>query len=311
MSHFFIERPVFAWVIAIVIMLTGLLAVRSLPIEQYPKIAPPTVSIRANYPGASAATVENAVTQVVEQKLTGIDNLRYFSASSSDGSMSITLTFEPGTDPDIAQVQTQNKVSSAVSTLPQEVQQQGVSVTKSNDSFLLVVGFYSKDGAMSNQKISDLLVSKFQDPISRINGVGSVRVFGGQNAMRVWLDPSKLYSYNLTPIDVYSAIGVQNTDIAAGQLGGMPAIEGQQVNATIKAQSRLETVQDFENIVLRVNTDGSQLRVKDVAKVEIGTEDYDRIARYKRQPAAGMAISLATGANALDTADAVKARRES
>ncbi|MDY0028730.1 MAG: efflux RND transporter permease subunit [Pseudobdellovibrionaceae bacterium] len=310
MSHFFIERPVFAWVIAIVIMLTGLLAVRSLPIEQYPKIAPPTVSIRANYPGASAATVENAVTQVIEQKLTGIDNLRYFSASSSDGSMSITLTFEPGTDPDIAQVQTQNKVSSAVSTLPQEVQQQGVSVTKSNDSFLLVVGFYSKDGAMSNQKISDLLVSKFQDPISRINGVGSVRVFGGQNAMRVWLDPSKLYSYNLTPIDVYSAIDVQNTDIAAGQLGGMPAIEGQQVNATIKAQSRLETVQDFENIVLRVNTDGSQLRVKDVAKVEIGTEDYDRIARYKRQPAAGMAISLATGANALDTADAVKARVE-
>lgn len=310
MAGFFIDRPVFAWVIAIIIMLAGVLSIQSLPIQQYPSIAPPTVSIRANYPGASAKTVENAVTQVIEQQLTGIDNLRYFSSSSSDGSMSITLTFEPEADPDIAQVQTQNKVQSAVSTLPQEVQQQGVSVTKSNDSFLLVVGFYSEDGSMSDQQISDLLVSQFEDPISRVSGVGSVRVFGGQNAMRVWLDPAKLYSYNLTPSDVQSAIQVQNTDIAAGQLGGMPAIQGQQINATIKAQARLETVQDFENIVLRVNTDGSQVRVRDVAKVEIGTEDYERIARYKRKPAAGMAISLATGANALDTADAVKERVE-
>lgn len=310
MARFFIDRPVFAWVIAIIIMLTGLLAIRQLPIQQYPTIAPPTVSIRANYPGASAKTVENAVTQVIEQQLTGIDNLRYFSSSSSDGSMSITLTFEPEANPDIAQVQTQNKVQSAISTLPQEVQQQGVSVTKSNDSFLLVVGFYSEDESMTDQQISDLLVSKYEDPIARINGVGSVRVFGGQNAMRIWLDPAKLYSYNLTPTDVYSAVQVQNTDIAAGQLGGTPAIEGQQINATIKAQARLETVKDFENIVLRVNTDGSQVRVRDVAKVEIGTEDYDRIARYKRKPAAGMAISLATGANALDTAEAVKKRVE-
>lgn len=310
MARFFIDRPVFAWVIAIIIMLAGTLAIFELPIEQYPKVAPPTVSISATYPGASAETVENSVTQVIEQNLTGIDNLRYFTSNSADGSANITLTFEPEADPDIAQVQTQNKLQNATTRLPQEVQQQGLSVTKSNDTMMLVVGFYSENGEMSQDELSDMLISDFQDPISRVNGVGSVRVFGSQNAMRIWLDPAKLYSYNLTPLDVQSAIQVQNTDIAAGQLGAMPAVEGQQINATIKAQSKLQTVDDFQRIVLRVNTDGSQVRLKDVATIELGTEDYARIARYKRQPAAGMAVSLATGANALETSEAVKKRVE-
>jgi multidrug efflux pump len=310
MARFFIDRPVFAWVIALIIMLAGVLSIRSLPIEQYPKVAPPTVAVNAVYPGASAETVENAVTQVIEQRLTGIDHLRYFTSSSSDGSMTITLTFEPEADPDIAQVQTQNKVQGAVTQLPQEVQAQGVTVTKSNDSFLLVVGVYSENGGMSQGDLGDLLVSTFREPISRIDGVGNVRVFGDQHAMRIWLDPERLYSYNLTPLDVQKAIEVQNTDISAGQLGGMPVLQGQQINATIKAQSRLKTVDDFKRIVLRVNTDGSQVRLGDVAKVEIGSESYERIVRYKRHPAAGMAITLATGANALETADLVKKKVE-
>ncbi len=306
MARFFIDRPVFAWVIAIVIMLAGILSIRSLPIEQYPKVAPPTVAINASYPGASADTVENSVTQVIEQRLTGIDHLRYFTSSSADGSMTITLTFEPEADPDIAQVQTQNKVQGAVTQLPQEVQALGVTVTKSNDSFLLVVGVYSEDGSMSQGELSDMLVSTFREPISRVNGVGNVRIFGEQHAMRIWLDPDKLYSYNLTPLDVQQAIKAQNIDISAGQLGGMPAVQSQQINATVKAQSRLSTVEDFERIILRVNTDGSQVRLKDVANIEIGSDSYDRIVRYKRKPAAGLAITLATGANALETAELVK-----
>lgn len=310
MARFFIDRPVFAWVIAIIIMLAGILSIRSLPIEQYPKVAPPTVAVNASYPGASAETVENAVTQVIEQRLTGIDHLRYFTSSSSDGAMSITLTFEPEADPDIAQVQTQNKVQGAVTQLPQEVQALGVTVTKSNDSFLLVVGLYSEDGSYSQSDLGDLLVSTFREPISRVSGVGNVRIFGDQYAMRIWLDPAKLYSYNLTPLDVQNAVQIQNTDISAGQLGGMPAAEGQQINATIKAQARLESVEDFERIVLRVNTDGSQVRLKDVATLELGSESYERIVRYKRKPAAGMAIILATGANALETAELVKQKVE-
>ncbi len=308
MARFFIDRPVFAWVLAIITIMAGLLSIQSLPIEQYPKVAPPSVSITASYPGASAETIENTVTQIIEQSLTGIDNLRYFTASSENTRMTITLTFEPGTDPDTAQVQTQNKVQSAMSLLPNPVQQQGVTVNKSNDSFAVVVGFYSKDGSQSQFDLSDLLVSEFQDPISRVNGVGKVRVFGAQRSMRIWLDPEKLYSYNMTPVDVQSAVQTQNTDISAGQLGGMPAIEGQQINATITAQSILRTVEDFENIVLRVNTDGSQVRVKDVARVELGSENYSYIARYNRMPASGMAVSLATGANALETIEAVKAK---
>ncbi len=308
MARFFIERPVFAWVIAIIIMLAGILSIQNLPVELYPKVAPPTVAINANYPGASAETVENAVTQIIEQRLIGIDYLRYFSSSSSDGSMSITLTFEPEADPDIAQVQTQNKVQGAVTQLPQEVQALGITVTKANDSFLLVAGFYSKDGRFSQGELGDMLVTNFRDTISRINGVGSVRIFGEQHSMRVWLNPEKLHSYNMTPLDVQSAIQVQNTDISAGQLGGMPAVKGQQINATITAQSRLQTVEDFKRIILRVNTDGSQVRLRDVARVELGSESYDRIVRYKRLPAAGLAVTLSTGANALKTAEAVKAR---
>ncbi len=306
MARFFIDRPVFAWVIAIIIMLAGVLAIRSLPVEQYPKIAPPTVAISASYPGASAETVENAVTQVIEQRLTGIDQMRYYNASSQDGSMTITITFEPGVDPDIAQVQTQNKVQGAISLLPQEVQAQGVTVTKSNDTFLMVVGFYTEDGSLTQGDLGDMLVSKFRDPISRVNGIGSVRVFGSQHAMRIWLDPAKLFSYGMTPLQVQSAIREQNTDISAGQLGALPAISGQQINATVTAQSRLQTVQDFKDIILRVNTDGGQVRLSDVARVELGSESYATIARYKRMPASGMAVSLATGANALDTAAAVK-----
>ena len=306
MARFFIDRPVFAWVIAIIIMLAGALSIRALPIEQYPKVAPPTVSINASYPGASAETVENAVTQVIEQRLTGIDHLRYFTSSSSDGSMSITLTFEPEADPDIAQVQTQNKVQGAVTQLPQEVQALGVTVAKSNSSFLLVVGIYAEDDSLTQGDLGDLLVSSFRDPLSRVNGVGNVQIFGDQHAMRIWLDPAKLYSYNLTPLDVQQAVQIQNTDISAGQLGGMPAAPNQQINATVKAQARLESVEDFERIVLRVNTDGSQVRLKDVATLELGSESYDRIVRYKRKPAAGAAITLATGANALETAELVK-----
>ncbi len=310
MARFFIDRPVFAWVIAIIIMLAGVLSIRALPIEQYPKVAPPTVAINASYPGASAETVENSVTQVIEQRLTGIDNLRYFTSNSADGSMSITLTFEPEADPDIAQVQTQNKVQGAVTQLPQEVQALGVTVTKADDSFLLVVGVYSEDGGTSQGELGDMLVSTFREPVSRVNGVGNVRIFGDQHAMRIWLDPAKLYSYNLTPLDVQNAVQIQNTDISAGQLGGMPAAPNQQINATVKAQARLESVEDFERIVLRVNTDGSQVRLRDVATLELGSESYDRIVRYKRKPAAGMAITLATGANALETAELVKHKVE-
>ncbi|GGF59648.1 efflux RND transporter permease subunit [Alteromonas lipolytica] len=310
MARFFIDRPVFAWVLAIIVMMAGILSISGLPIEQYPKVAPPSVTISASYPGASAETIENTVTQVIEQSLTGIDNLRYFISSSENARMSITLTFEPGTDPDIAQVQTQNKLQSAMSLLPTQVQQQGVTVNKSNDAFAVVVGFYSKDGSLSQFDLSDMLVSQFQDQIARVNGVGNLRVFGAQRSMRIWLDPDKLYSYNLTPVDVRAAVQTQNTDISAGQLGGMPAIEGQQINATITAQSLLKTTEDFENIVLRVNTDGSQVRLRDVAKVELGSENYSYIARYKRRPASGMAVSLASGANALETIEAVKKRVE-
>lgn len=307
MSKFFIDRPVFAWVIAIIIMLAGALSILKLPIEQYPEIAPPSVSIRASYEGASAEVLENSVTQVIEQRLTGIDNLRYFSSSSdSSGSVTISLTFEPGTDPDTAQVQTQNRVQTAIPLLPQEVQNQGVSVTKSGGSFLLVVGLYSNNNEIDDQDLGDLLSSTFQDPISRVNGVGNVTVFGAPNAMRIWLNPDKLLSHKITVGEVREAISVQNTDISAGYLGGLPSLESQQLNATITAQSRLKTVKDFENIILRVNKNGSQLRLKDVARIEIGAQNYERIARYKRKPAAGLAVTLASGANALETEGAVK-----
>ena len=309
MSKFFIDRPVFAWVIAIVIMLAGALAIETLPIEQYPRIAPPSVSINASYPGASAETLENSVTQVIEQKLTGIDNLRYFTSSSdSSGTVSITLTFEPEADPDIAQVQVQNKLQSALSLLPQEVQQQGVTVTKGRTGFLMVAAFYSKDGSVNQYAIADYLNSNVVDPVSRVPGVGNLTLFGQPYAMRIWLDPNKMNSYSLDTSDVRAAITAQNADVSAGQLGGMPAVKGQQLNATIMAQSRLRTVEDFEKIMIRVNEDGSQVRLKDGARVELGVQNYDIVARFNGKPAAGMAISLATGANALETAKLVKER---
>lgn len=305
-SHFFIDRPVFAWVIAIIIMLTGAVAITSLPVEQYPTVAPPMVNIRANYPGADAKTIENSVTQVIEQKLLGIDHLRYFESKSAQGSASITLTFEPGTDPDIAQIQTQNKIQSALPRLPLEVQQQGVVVTKTNSNFLLVVGFYSEDQSVSEDILGDLIVSHIQDGVSRVNGVGDTLVFGTAHAMRIWLNPHQLINYGMTANDVYEALLVQNRDISAGELGGLPAIEGQLINMTVRTRSRLQTPEEFERIVLRADEDGSVVLLRDVARVELGSERYDVMVRYKGLPAAGMAIELASGANAILTVNAVK-----
>ncbi len=312
LSQFFIERPVFAWVIAIVITLMGVLATQTLPITQYPTIAPPAVTIVANYPGAAAETVQNSVTQVIEQQLTGVDNLLYFSSSSSsNGQVSITATFAPGTNPDIAQVQVQNKVQQALPILPQEVQQQGVVVLKSQSSFLLVVALYDDSGRYTNIDISDFMASKMQDPLSRVSGVGQAQVFGSPYAMRIWLDPFKLNSFSLTPSDVENAILAQNVQVSAGELGAQPTVPGQQIDATVTAQSRLETPEQFKNIVLRTSTAGAIVRLKDVARVELGAQSYAVVSRMNGKPAAGIAIQLAPGANALKTADAVKARRQS
>ncbi len=309
LSQFFIERPVFAWVIAIVIALMGVLAIETLPITQYPTIAPPAVTIIANYPGAAAETVQNSVTQVIEQQLTGVDNLLYFSSSSSsNGQVQITATFAPGTNPDIAQVQVQNKVQQALPVLPQEVQQQGVVVLKSQSSFLLVVALYDDSGRYTNIDISDFMASKMQDPLSRVSGVGQAQVFGSPYAMRIWLDPFKLNSFALTPGDVQNAILAQNVQVSAGELGAQPAVPGQQLDATVTAQSRLETPDQFRNIVLKTNTAGAIVRLRDVARVELGAQSYAVVSRMNGKPAAGIAIQLAPGANALKTADAVKAK---
>jgi len=311
MARFFIDRPVFAWVISILIMGVGLLSIFTLPIAQYPQIAPPSVSISASYPGASADTVANTVTQLIEQQMTGLDGLRYISSSStSAGQAQITLTFETGTDPDIAQVQVQNKLAQATPLLPETVQRQGVSVRKSAASFLMVIGLISTDGTLEEVDLSDYMVSNLVDDLSRIEGVGEVQVFGAQYAMRIWLDPSKLAAYELTPGDVVQAVSEENAQISAGSFGELPAPEGQQLNATITAQSLLSTPEDFEQIVLRAETDGGLVLLRDVARVEIGAENYGTIARFSRQPAAGMAIRLAPGANALDTAQRVKERIE-
>lgn len=309
MASFFIDRPVFAWVIAITIMLAGLLSITQLPVEQYPAIAPPSVTVTAVYPGASARTVENTVTQVIEQRMSGIDHLRYMSSTSdSSGVASVMLTFEPEANPDIAQVQVQNKLQSALPLLPQEVQQQGVTVAKSAESFLLVVAFISEDGRLDEAEIADYVASHIQDPLSRVNGVGEVQLFGPQHAMRIWIDPQKMQSVRMSIADITAAIRAQNAEVSAGQLGARPAVEGQQLNATVTAQTRLETAEQFQNILLRVNEDGSQVRLKDVARVEIGAENYQTIGRYNGSPASGIAIRLAVGANALDTADGVRER---
>ncbi|NVK56597.1 MAG: efflux RND transporter permease subunit [Alteromonadaceae bacterium] len=309
MANFFIQRPVFAWVIAIVIMGAGILSINNLPVEQYPNIAAPKVSISATYPGASAQTLEDTVTQVIEQNLTGIDNLRYIqSESSSSGRASITLTFNPGTDADIAQVQTQNKVSQAQSSLPQAVQQQGVAVRKAGSSYALIVSFYSTDESYGRNEISDFLASTLEEPLSRVNGVGQIRTFGPEHAMRIWLNPQQMYKFNITTDDVVSAIRQQNVQLATGQIGGAPSVEGQQLNATITAQSLFRTVEEFENILLVVDEGGAMVTLGDVARVEIGAENYNVIGRYNGQPASGIAIELSPNANALATIEAVKQR---
>ncbi|EAA8475306.1 efflux RND transporter permease subunit [Salmonella enterica subsp. enterica] len=309
MANFFIRRPIFAWVLAIILMMAGALAIMQLPVAQYPTIAPPAVSISANYPGADAQTVQDTVTQVIEQNMNGIDNLMYMSSTSdSAGSVTITLTFQSGTDPDIAQVQVQNKLQLATPLLPQEVQQQGISVEKSSSSFLMVAGFVSDNPNTTQDDISDYVASNIKDSISRLNGVGDVQLFGAQYAMRIWLDANLLNKYQLTPVDVINQLKVQNDQIAAGQLGGTPALPGQQLNASIIAQTRLKDPQEFGKVTLRVNTDGSVVHLKDVARIELGGENYNVVARINGKPASGLGIKLATGANALDTATAIKAK---
>ncbi|MEX5729945.1 hydrophobe/amphiphile efflux-1 (HAE1) family protein [Rhodovulum iodosum] len=311
MAKFFIDRPIFAWVISIILMGIGALSIISLPVAQYPQIAPPSVTVSAAYPGASAQTVANTVTQIIEQQMTGLDGLRYIkSSSTSAGSASVELTFETGTDPDIAQVQVQNKLSQATALLPETVQRQGVTVQKSSSGFLMVIGLISTDGALEQVDLSDYMVTNMVEEFSRIEGVGNVRVFGAQYAMRIWLDPAKLAAYELAPSDVVTAVSSENAQISAGAFGARPAPEGQMLNATITAQSLLSTPEDFEQIVLRAETDGGLVLLKDVARVEIGAENYATIGRFSRQPAAGMAIQLAPGANALDTARLVKERVE-
>ena len=307
MARFFIDHPIFAWVIAIVLMLAGVLAIRTLPIAQFPAIAPPSVAINALYPGADAQTLEDTTTQIIEQQMKGIDNLRYFSSTSdSAGNLAITLTFEQGTDPDIAQVQVQNKLAQATPLLPQEVQQLGIRVTRSVPNFLLVIALYSEDGSHDQVDVGDLIASRIQDPLSRIAGVGDTQIFGAQYAMRIWIDPFKLTSYNLSIRDVKAAIQAQNAQVSAGQVGSLPTVGGQALNATVTAQSRLRTPEQFRDILLRINTDGSMVHLSDVARVELGSDNYSNQARYNGMQAAGFGIKLAPGANALDTVAAVK-----
>ena len=309
MARFFIDRPIFAWVIAIVIMLAGILSVLELPVAQYPPIASPQISISASYPGASAQAVQDTVVQVIEQQMSGLDGLRYMSSTSeSTGAATVTLTFENGTDPDVAQVQVQNKLQLATPQLPSEVQQQGMRVAKSVRNFLMVVGLVSPNGTFDGGALGDYLASRLQDPISRVKGVGEVTAFSSQYAMRIWLDPDKLHQYGLTPADVSAAIQAQNAQVSAGQLGATPAVPGQQLNATITVQSRLNTPEQFETILLRTGADGARVYLRDVARVTLGSETYGKLARHNGKPAAAMAVRLATGANALETADAVRAR---
>jgi hydrophobe/amphiphile efflux-1 (HAE1) family protein len=309
MPRFFIDRPIFASVIAIVIMMAGLLSIGTLAVEQYPNIAPPTIGINTSYPGASAETVEQSVTQVIEQRMQGLDHLVYMASSStSAGQANVQLTFDAGTNPDIAQVQVQNKLQQAMPSLPQPVQASGVNVNKSTNGFVEVVGVYSADGSMDRADIGDYISSTLIDPLSRINGVGSVNVLGSQYAMRIWLDPSKLNRYKLMPSDVATAIRAQNTQVSAGQLGGLPAVIGQQLNATVTALSKLTTPGQFRDIVLVANPDGSVVKLGDVARVELGSDNYDVVSRINGRLSAGFGVSLASGANAVETADAVKAK---
>src|SRR5690625_965628 len=307
MANFFIDRPVFAWVIAILIMLAGGLAIAVLPVSMYPTIAPPTISIQATYPGASARVVEDTVTQVIEQNMKGLDGLLYMSSNSdASGSAAITLTFDNDVNPDIAQVQVQNKLQLAMPLLPQEVQQQGINVNKANTGLLMLVSFWSVDGSMEKDDLADYVNANLVDPLSRVPGVGQVQVFGAEYAMLLWLDPDRLEAYALSPADLVAAVRAQNRQVTAGQLGGTPAVPGQQLNASIMAQERLQSPEQFADVVLRSREDGSLLTLGEVARVELGAASYEFLARYNQSPATGMAISLSTGANALDTATAVR-----
>ena len=309
MAQFFIHRPIFAWVIALVIMLAGIITLTKMPVAQYPTISPPSVTISATYPGASAQTVENTVTQIIEQQMNGLDGLRYISSNSAgNGQASINLNFEQGIDPDIAQVQVQNKLQSATALLPEDVQRQGLKVTKSGASFMQVLAFYSPDGSLSAADIKDYVNSNISEPLSRVAGVGEVQVFGGSYAMRIWLDPAKMTSLQITPSDVATAINAQNSQVAVGQLGGAPSIQGQVLNATVNAQSMLQTPEQFRNIFLKNTASGAQVRLGDVARVELGSDNYQFDSKFNGKAAGGVAIKLATGANALDTAAAVEKR---
>ena len=311
MARFFIDRPIFAWVLAILTMFIGLLVVRNMAVSQYPPIAPPQISISGVYPGASAQTVEESVTQVIEQSISGLDGYRYMnSSSSSSGTFQITVTFNQGVDPDLAQVQVQNKIQQSLSKLPQAVQQQGVTIAKTSGSFLLVVGFYSPDGSMSSGDIGDYISSTLEDQMSRIGGVGEIQFFGSSYAMNIWLDPIKLYKYNMTPTDVVAAIKEQNSQATLGALGAMPAVKDQLISYTVTSQSLLQSPEEFKAIQLRVNEDGSEVLLSDVARVELSPESEAVVVKYNNAPAAGLAVSLASGANALDTATAVKSYLE-
>ncbi|MBC8056816.1 MAG: efflux RND transporter permease subunit, partial [Rhizobiales bacterium] len=303
-----IDRPILAWVLAIVIMLAGAGAILTLPIEQYPDVAPPQVNIRATYTGASAATLESGVTQVIEQQLTGIDGLIYFtSTSSAEGQVTIAVTFEKGTDPDTAQIQVQNKVQQALSRLPQAVQQQGLVVTKSNSDFLMIAAIYDETDRALDGDIADYMVSNLQEAIGRVPGVGDTNVFGAQYAMRIWLDPNRLNSFQLVPADVIAAIQAQNTQVAAGQIGAQPAADDQMLNAIVTARSRLTTPEQFRKILVKTTSSGAKVLLENVARVELGKESYTRLTRFNRHPAAGIAVLLGSGADALKTAEAVKA----
>ncbi|MFA3791048.1 efflux RND transporter permease subunit [Aliiglaciecola sp. SL4] len=306
-ARFFIDRPVFAWVISIIIMLTGIASILSLPVAQYPSVAPPVISVSTNYTGADAATVENSVTQILEQQLTGLDGLLYFSSSStSDGSASVKITFEEGTDPDYAQVQVQNKVEQVNSRFPESVQNQGVTVTKSNSDFLLVTALYDKTDQATAFDIADYISSNLQDSLARVEGVGDVQLFGSQYAMRIWLDPNKLAAYELMPSDISSALRAQNVQVPAGKIGAVPTLANQELNATVTAQSMMSTPEQFRDIIIKYNSTGANVRLGDVARVEIGSENYSAIPRLNGHPASGIAIMLSPGANALDTATRVK-----
>ncbi|HUH86797.1 MAG TPA: efflux RND transporter permease subunit, partial [Pusillimonas sp.] len=308
MSKFFIDRPIFAWVLAIVTMLAGALAIMGMPVNQYPNIAPPAISISVVYPGASAQTVQDSVVQVIEQRMNGLDGLRYMSSeSNSDGSMNIVLTFEQGTDPDIAQVQVQNKLQLATPLLPEEVQRQGIRVAKYQANFMLVVGVVDESGRMSAADLSDYIASNMQDTLARTEGVGDFMLFGSQYAMRIWLDPEQLNGFQLTPGDVANAIRSQNVQVSSGQLGGLPAVEGVQLTATVIGKTRLQTIPEFENILLKVNPDGSQVRLRDVARIDLGAENFSISGKYNGKPSSGMALRLATGGNLLETVERVEA----